>query len=170
MIALFLFAVAATAATCPTRLFPSVSAFSAGASYPAPSMSVSCSATQATVTSNNIPPYTFVAKTPNPLTAQSFSLSFTLSPVEQSSPTTIVNILGVLGVTTTGIEIFGPVRGRRLIALSLNVFFSDPVFRLKGLSRRPRRMETLSRTDCWTTAADTLRRAEFITTTHLLQQ
>jgi hypothetical protein len=112
-------ALAGATSTCPSRLFPSVASFSAGSAYPAPSTSVSCTSTTATVTSNDIPPYAFVAKTPNPLTAQTFTLSFTLSPVVQSPPATIVNVLGVLGVTTTGLEIFGPVQLCLLVVVAV---------------------------------------------------
>lgn len=101
----------AAAAVCPTANFASVSSFSAGPGYPAPSMSVACSSGQVTVSSNNIPPFTFVAKTPNGLSSQTFTLTFPQNPTFQSPPTTIVNVLGTLGVTTTGLSIFGPTEG-----------------------------------------------------------
>ena len=56
----------AAAATCPTSVFPNLSGKAgAGAGYAKPSVKVSCSSSRLKVSSNGMPSYTYVAKTPN---------------------------------------------------------------------------------------------------------
>ena len=83
------------------------SAPGAGASYPKPSLSVSCTSSQIVVASNGIPPYTYVAITPNGLAAQSYTFHLPRSP-QVAAHTTTVPCLGVAGVSVNGMPFFGP--------------------------------------------------------------
>jgi YHYH protein len=83
------------------------SAPGAGAGYPTPSLSVSCSTNTVTVQSNGIPPYTYVAVTPNGLSAQNYNFTFPRSPAVAASTTT-VPLLGNVAVAVNGMPIYGP--------------------------------------------------------------
>lgn len=97
--------------TCPTSAFPDLSGTSAGANYAAPKVTVTCTDTEVTVTSNNMISYEFVAKTPNALAPQTYTWKFPLKPTKAATPTSIENRLGTLGFTVTGIAIYGPTEG-----------------------------------------------------------
>ena len=102
----------AAAATCPTSVFPNLSSKAgAGAGYAKPSVKVSCSSSRLKVSSNGMPSYTYVAKTPNGLAAQSWSWSVPLSPKVAVSTTSIDGRMGTLGFTTTGLPFYGPEEG-----------------------------------------------------------
>ena len=102
----------AAAATCPTSVFPNLSGKAgAGAGYAKPSVKVSCSSSRLKVSSNGMPSYTYVAKTPNGLAAQSWSWSVPLSPKVAVSTTSIDGRMGTLGFTTTGLPFYGPEEG-----------------------------------------------------------
>ena len=58
--------------------------------------------------------YTFVAKTPHALAAQSYTWKIARNPAVAASPTSIggtTPTIGTLGFTTTGLAIFGPTEG-----------------------------------------------------------
>ena len=96
------------AGTCPAANFLNVAAGpGAGSGYPAPSLTVTCTATQVTVQSNGIPHYTFVAVTPNGLSAGTYVYNFPRYPVVAASPTTLP-LLGNTGVTVGGMTLTGP--------------------------------------------------------------
>ncbi|MCX6506194.1 MAG: hypothetical protein NTU96_03860, partial [Actinobacteria bacterium] len=97
--------------TCPTSAFPDLSGTSAGANYAAPKVTVTCTDSEVTVTSNNMISYEFVSKTPNPLAPQNFTWKIPLKPTKAAAPTNIENRLGTLGFTVTGIAIYGPTEG-----------------------------------------------------------
>ena len=108
---------AASAATCPTAVFPDVGKRAgAGAGYAAPSVRVACTATRLKVTSNGMPSYTFTPKTPNPLRAQTWSWSVPLAPRQAVSTTSIDGRMGTLGFTTTGIPFYGPEEGEQPVS------------------------------------------------------
>lgn len=109
--------------TCPSSAFPDLSGTSAGANYAAPKVTVACSDTDVTVTSNNMISYEFVAKTPNALAPQNFTWKIPLKPTKAASPTSIENRLGTLGFTVTGIAIYGPTEGPMPEAAA----YGDPV-------------------------------------------
>lgn len=103
----------AAAGVCPTAYFPSLAnSVGAGAAYVKPSISVSCTDTVATITSNNMIGYPFVAVTPNGLRTQNYVWKISRSPTVAASPTLIVKngipTMGTLGFTTTGLAIYGP--------------------------------------------------------------
>ena len=141
MLIVLLLVVAGFGQFCPTPHFFDTSSYSAGPGYPSPSVSVSCTAGKrnncvlifwisifletgtVTVTSNDIPPYNFVQMTPNNLVAQNIQFSFTNNPSYQSSPKSIVNVLGQLGLTITGLHVYGPTEGFQPAAQALG----DPV-------------------------------------------
>ena len=110
--------------TCPSAAFPDLSSTSAGASYAAPEVTVTCTDSTVTVTSNDMISYPFVQKTPNALAPQNFSWTIPLQPKRASSSTSIVNRLGTLGFTVTGIAIYGPTEGPVPPAEA----FGDPVY------------------------------------------
>lgn len=102
----------AAAATCPTASFPSLAGKpGAGKGYAAPSVKVSCTSSLLKVSSNGMPSYTYVAKTPNGLEAQSWNWSVARTPKAAVSTTSIDGQMGTLGFTTTGLPIFGPEEG-----------------------------------------------------------
>ena len=104
----------AAAATCPTKVFPNLSKKAgAGAGYEKPSVTVSCSSTRLKVSSNGMPSYTFVAKTPNPLRTQKWNWSVPLSPKVAVSMTSIDGRMGTIGFTTTGLPFYGPEEGEQ---------------------------------------------------------
>ena len=105
-----------TIGECPTARFPNLSSsVGAGSGYVKPSISVSCTDSVVTVSSNNMIGYTFVAKTPHSLAAQSYTWKIARNPAVAASPTLIVRngmpTMGTLGFTTTGLAIFGPTEG-----------------------------------------------------------
>src|SRR5262249_41083437 len=71
-----------------------------------PSLSASCNGTTVTVQSNGIPTYQYVALTPNGLQAKSYTFTFPQSPTQAVS-TTVVPLLGNVGVAVNGIPIYG---------------------------------------------------------------
>jgi len=109
--------------TCPSSAFPDLSGTSAGANYAAPKVTVTCTDTEVTVTSNNMISYEFEAKTPNALAPQNFTWKIPLKPTKASTPTSIENRLGTLGFTVTGIAIYGPTEGPMPAAEA----YGDPV-------------------------------------------
>ena len=109
--------------TCPDSAFPDLSGTSAGANYAAPKVTVTCTDTEVTVTSNNMISYEFVAKTPNALAPQNFTWKIPLKPTKSAAPTNIENRLGTLGFTVTGIAIYGPTEGPMPAAEA----YGDPV-------------------------------------------
>ena len=87
-----------------------------GSSYTVmPNVSISCTDTQLSITSNAIPHYTYIATTPNALNEANLSKSITLNPEIASDITLIGNPnnganvqLGYLGFTNTGLPWYGP--------------------------------------------------------------
>lgn len=112
-----------TFGTCPSSAFPDLSGTSAGANYAAPNVTVKCTDTEVTVTSNNMISYEFVKKTPNALAPQNFTWKFPLKPTKAATPTSIENRLGTLGFSVTGIAIYGPTEGPMPAAEA----YGDPV-------------------------------------------
>ena len=107
---------------CPAAHFLDVSQMAgAGANYPAPTLDVSCSDSEVTVTSNGIPHYTFVATTPNELVAQNQTFRFPLTPAYQQQ-TSEIALLGAVAVASNGLPIYGPNEG------DMPHPFGDPVF------------------------------------------
>lgn len=96
------------AGDCPSASFLDVSlAPGPGASYPDPTLSVSCTATQVVVSSNSLPHYTFVQTTPNALRADNTTMRFPRSPAVAAS-TTAIPLLGKIAVAVNGVQIYGP--------------------------------------------------------------
>lgn len=99
-----------TAGSClqAAALLNPANAPSAGAGYPAATWSGACTTTQFGVTSNGITPYTFIAITPNALTAKTQTHNVprypTLNPngVYQAS-------MGVTGITVNGLSMYAAI-------------------------------------------------------------
>ena len=105
-----------TIGECPTARFPNLSgSVGAGSGYAKPTISVSCTDSVVTVSSNNMISYPFVAVTPNALRPQNYVWRIARNPAVAASPTLIVRngmpTMGTLGFTTTGLAIFGPTEG-----------------------------------------------------------
>ncbi len=108
----------------PAANFPDLSGSAgAGIGYDKPSVQVSCTTTELLVRSNGMISYPFVKKTPNSLRAQNLNWHIPLQPVVAANPTSIVNRLGTLGFSVTGLPIYGPTEG----PMPANEAFGDPV-------------------------------------------
>lgn len=108
----------------PAANFPDLSASQgAGTNYPKPSVQVSCTATELVVRSNDMISYPFVKVTPNSLAAQDMTWRVPLNPAVAANPTSIVNRLGTLGFSVTGLAIYGPTEG----PVPATEAFGDPV-------------------------------------------
>jgi YHYH protein len=125
------FAVALTATApadgtnkCPSAKFPDLTGTRAGSGYAAPAVAASCTSTQLIVTSNGMIGYTFEPKTPNALTAQDYTWKIPRNPRKAATTTSIVNTLGTLGFTVSGLPIYGPTEG----PFPTNEAFGDPVY------------------------------------------
>lgn len=111
---------------CDARyVFPDLSsAPGAGAGYAAPKVAVSCAKGTLTVVSNGMIAYEFVAHTPNGLRAQAFTWKVPTAPKVAARTTSIVNQLGTLAFTVTGVPIYGPTEG----PVPPQSAFGDPVY------------------------------------------
>ena len=110
---------------CPTAVFPDLTAvIGAGEEYAMPEVSVECTDTELIVTSNGMPSYTFEPLTPNALAEQAWVWRVPLRPTVAASTTSIVDVLGTLGFTTTGLPIYGPTEGPQ----PTNEAFGDPIY------------------------------------------
>ncbi len=93
---------------CPNETFLDIDgSTAAGAGYPATNLEVSCSATLMTVLSNGIPPYEFVAITPNNLQAQNYSWDIPLNATPAVSTSSIA-LLGPVAIVVNGLPVYGP--------------------------------------------------------------
>jgi len=110
---------------CPITSFPDLSqSVGAGASYAKPTISVTCSNSELKVSSNGMISFPFEQKTPNSLSAQTWSWSVPLNPAKAKTITSIKNVLGTLGFTVSGLPIYGPTEGPQPTAQA----FGDPVY------------------------------------------
>jgi hypothetical protein len=97
---------------CPTSNFPDLSqSVGAGAGYAKPYLYISCTVSEVTINSNGMPSFPFVKMTPNALKAQNWVWHIPLSPKVAPSITSIKNVLGTLGLTVSGLPIYGPTEG-----------------------------------------------------------
>lgn len=97
-----------SAATCPSANFLSVKADSHNSAYATPTLSVSCSTSQVTVTSNGIPNFEFVQTTPNALKTVSATYHLPLTPTVNSGTLTTAPLVGAEAVSVGGLPIYGP--------------------------------------------------------------
>ena len=110
---------------CPNAVFPDLSVVAGpGGEYAMPVVTIECTADEIVVTSNGMPGYTFVEMTPNGLEAHDYEWRVPLRPEMAAERTSIVNVLGTLGFTTTGLPIYGPTEGPQPAAEA----FGDPVY------------------------------------------
>jgi len=110
---------------CPDAVFPDLSGVAGpGGDYDMPQVTVECTGDEIVVTSNGMPGYTFVEMTPNGLAAQEYEWRVPLRPEVAAERTSIVNVLGTLGFTTTGLPIYGPTEGPQ----PEREAFGDPVY------------------------------------------
>ena len=110
---------------CPTGMFPDLSAVAGpGGDYAKPTVTVKCTSSSLVVSSNGMPGYTFVSKTPNGLKEQKYTWTVPLKPVKKAKSTSIETRMGTLGFTVTGIPIYGPMEG----PVPQDSAFGDPVY------------------------------------------
>ncbi len=110
--------------TCPSDAFPDLTGTRAGSGYAAPAVAAGCTSTQLIVTSNGIIGYTFAPTTPNALAAQHYTWKVPRTPRRAATTTSIVNTLGTLGFTVTGLPVYGPTEG----PFPPTKAFGDPVY------------------------------------------
>jgi len=114
-----------TLGECPSSVFPDLSgSIGAGEEYAMPDVTVECTDTDLVVTSNGMPSYTFEPMTPNALNEQAWVWRVPLKPTVAASTTSIVDVLGTLGFTTTGLPIYGPTEGPQPATEA----FGDPIY------------------------------------------
>ncbi|MEI9907221.1 MAG: YHYH protein [Actinomycetota bacterium] len=110
---------------CPTYNFPDLSqSVGAGNGYAKPYLYIACTTTEVIVTSNGMPSFPFVKMTPNSLKAQSWVWRIPLVPKVASKTTSIKNVLGTLGLTVSGLPIYGPTEGPQPASEA----YGDPVY------------------------------------------
>jgi hypothetical protein len=110
---------------CPTGMFPDLSAVAGpGGDYARPTVTVKCTSSSLVVSSNGMPGYTFVSKTPNGLKEQKYTWAVPLKPVKKAKSTSVETLMGTLGFTVTGIPIYGPMEG----PIPQDSAFGDPVY------------------------------------------
>jgi len=110
---------------CPTSVFPDLTAVTGpGEEYAMPEVSVECTDTELVVTSNGMPSYTFESMTPNGLKEQAWEWRVPIKPTLAANTTSIVDVLGTLGFTTTGLPIYGPTEGPQPEAEA----YGDPIY------------------------------------------
>ena len=111
--------------SCPTGLFPDLTSVAGpGGGYAMPKVTVKCSGGNLVVSSNGMPGYTFVSKTPNGLKEQNYTWTVPLKPAKSAKSTSIETRMGTLGFTVTGIPVFGPMEG----PMPADSAFGDPVY------------------------------------------
>ncbi len=87
---------------------PNVGALgNAGAGYAAPAVAGACEGEQFVIRSNGIPTFEYVPLTPNGLQAKSYTFKIPRNPAPAATKADIP-LLGNVGVSVTGIPIFGP--------------------------------------------------------------
>ncbi len=95
----------------------------AGADYPKPTLTAKCVGDKFVVEGNDIPPYTFVQTTPNPLKANTQHFEIPRTPV-YTETTTDIPLLGVVGFAVNGLPFYGPNEA----AQPANEAYGDPVY------------------------------------------
>lgn len=96
---------------CPTLLDVTTAA-GAGAEYPDPWVNVTCSGSTVTIQGNGVPHFPFVSITPNGLAARDVTVRIPQRPQMADRPTDIP-LLGIAGVSVTGMVFFGPNEAER---------------------------------------------------------
>lgn len=110
---------------CLTSVFPDLSISSGpGGEYALPDVVVECTDAELVVTSNGMPSYAFESMTPNGLKEQTWAWKVPLKPTLAANTTSIVDVLGTLGFTTTGLPIYGPTEGPQPATEA----FGDPIY------------------------------------------
>ena len=95
-----------------------------GGEYAMPVVTVECTESELVVISNGMPGYEFVSMTPNGLEEQQWEWRVSLDPKVADVVTSIVDRLGAIGFTTTGLPIYGPTEG----PMPEREAYGDPVY------------------------------------------
>ena len=96
---------------CPSNDFQDVST-ATQAGYPTPELNIYCNGDTMIVESNGIPTFEFVQITPTDLQAQNYAWQIPITPVESAEPAD-VPLGGAIGITVTGLPLFGPTEAPR---------------------------------------------------------
>lgn len=103
---------ASSAAQCDAALFTIKAGMpGAGSAYPAAKVSAECQGANLVVTSNGMPSYRFVRKTPNALKAQDWTWTVPLSPARAAGTTSVRRKMGTVGFTVTGLPVYAAMEG-----------------------------------------------------------
>ncbi len=109
---------------CPDEHFLDLSQFDgAGAQYPDPEMTVTCTEDELVVRSNGIPHYAFVPITPNPLQALDLEFRVPLHP-QLAAEISDLPLLGTAGFAVNGLPFYGPNEA----AVPPAQAFGDPIY------------------------------------------
>ena len=104
--------VASSASECDAALFTIRSGQpGAGAGYAKAQVSARCTGANLVVTSNGMPSYTFVRKTPNALRTQDWTWKVPASPTVAAGTTSVRRRMGTVGFTVTGIPVYAAMEG-----------------------------------------------------------
>ncbi|MBM3664489.1 MAG: YHYH protein [Actinobacteria bacterium] len=110
--AVVLSATASSATTCDAALFTIKAGMpGAGAGYADAQVSAQCQGANLVVTSNGMPSYRYVAKTPNALRTQDWTWTVPAAPRKAASTTSVRRRMGTVGFTVTGIPIYAAMEG-----------------------------------------------------------
>jgi hypothetical protein len=117
--------VATSAATCDAALFTIKSGQpGAGAGYAKATVAATCDGPDLVVTSNGMPSYRFVQKTPNSLRTQDWTWRVPLAPKKASRTTSVRRMMGTVGFTVTGIPVYAAMEG----PMPASEAFGDPKY------------------------------------------
>lgn len=95
----------------------------AGAAFPKPAVTATCTEAAFVVDTNGMPGFAFVAMTPNALVEHPDHWELPLAPSEAAEPTPIP-LLGTVGFAVNGLPFFGPNEG----PVPPNEAFGDPIY------------------------------------------
>lgn len=116
---------ASSATQCDAALFTIKAGMpGAGSGYADARVSARCEGAKLVVTSNGMPSYAFVRKTPNALRTQDWTWTVPTSPKRAASTTSVRRRMGTVGFTVTGIPIYAAMEG----PVPPNEAYGDPKY------------------------------------------
>ena len=120
-----------------------------------PESSATCDGDVVTVTANGIPDYTYIETSPGQPRVQDISVEIPVTPVP-AAEVTAVPLLGSLGVTLTGVPIYGATEGTGGDVLSLGGALSECGSHNGPTGFHIHIVDTSENTDCLFTPAEVL--------------
>ena len=103
---------ASSATPCDAALFTIKAGMpGAGSGYADARVSATCSGSNLIVTSNGMPSYTFMRKTPNGLRTQDWTWTVPVAPKRAAGTTSVRRRMGTVAFTVTGIPVYAAMEG-----------------------------------------------------------